>query len=267
MAEAEPLARRTAPVTLAESGLVNSSLVTQANGDLTFTLDTGTAYDPQAVQRQLDDDGSQSHLSDTIRQVIDQDLGDINDDTTWVQFDGVVNTVGTTGLSLTVPAADVQTAETWKQSLIAMAAGYLTKLAITAACFLVLPEAALACPAIGRLTGALVSGLATQYFNHELKDPKAYAKTFLDALKATVKRPLYDSLVGWMKRTYPVHLGFIAGALDSWVQAAGGWIAQILRDMADLLPDGIAEWGPPPTTTDTPQLRVMVVGDSLTSSP
>ncbi|MER5602341.1 hypothetical protein [Streptomyces sp. NPDC002265] len=112
VAEAVPSARRTAQVTLAESGLVNSALVMQANGDLTFTLDTGTAYDPQAVQRQLDDDGSQSQLSDTIRQVIDQDLGDINDDTTWVEFDGVVNTVGTTGLSLTVPAADVQTAET-----------------------------------------------------------------------------------------------------------------------------------------------------------
>ncbi|MER5602340.1 hypothetical protein [Streptomyces sp. NPDC002265] len=132
-----------------------------------------------------------------------------------------------------------------------MTAGYLTKLATTAACFLVLPEAALACPAIGKVTGAPVRGLATQYFNHELKDPKAYTRTFLYALKATVQGALYDRLVTWMKRTYPAQLGFIADALDSWVQAADGWIAQILRDMADLLPDAGGPPAPPPLSVDS----------------
>ncbi|MFG2949838.1 fibronectin type III domain-containing protein [Streptomyces adustus] len=268
MAEAGPSARRTAPVALAESGLAHSALVTEVNGDLTFTLDTGTAYDPQALQRQLDEDGSQNLLSDRIRQVIDQDLGDINDDMTWVDFDGVVSTAGDTGLSLTVPAADVQTAQTWRQTFLAMAAGYLTSLSTTAVCFLGLPEAALTCPVIGRFTGGLVSGLTTQYFNGELKDSKAYAKTFVNALRSVLMGSLRDRLFGWLKRQYPTQLGLIAGSIkaqfSSWAQAAGGWIAEVLRDIADLLPDGIDEWGPPPTTTDTPQLRVMVVGDSMT---
>ncbi|MET9359733.1 fibronectin type III domain-containing protein [Streptomyces sp. NPDC006632] len=268
-APARPAAQGSAQDALSGVGLARSSLVTQANGDLTVTLDTGTPYDPQVMQRQFDEEGHQGRLSDTIRQAVDEDLGGINDDDThWVDFDGTVSMVGNTGLSLTVPAAEVRTAESWKQYFFAMAAGYLAKYLTTAGCFWALPEAALMCPVIGRFTGSLIRGLTTQYFNHELSDPKAIAKTFLNALKAAVWPTARDRLIAWLKREFPGVLSLIAGSvkaqLSSWAEAAGGWIAEVLRDMADMLPDGIAEWGPPPTTTDTPPLRVMVVGDSMT---
>ncbi|MFJ6573659.1 FG-GAP-like repeat-containing protein [Streptomyces sp. NPDC091292] len=253
------------------SGAAVASMVAEDDGSITLTLDPGIRFDPQ-LMRELLDESNNRHplLSDTIREEFEKHPVDLAEEgeAKWVDFDGTVSIAGETALSLTVPASDVGTTETWKQYFFAMAVGWLTNAAVTAACFVFFPELAVACPTLGGFSGGLLNGLVTQYFDGTLKDPKAIAKTFLGALKGALWAGAKTSFIRWLQNAFPDTARAVSYAIRdqplAWARGAAGWVADVLRDIADLLPDGIAEWGLPPVAADRP-LRVMVGGDSIST--
>ncbi|MFF3504952.1 FG-GAP-like repeat-containing protein [Streptomyces sp. NPDC003247] len=252
------------------AGSFAASVVTADDGSLTFTLDAGTVYDPVVMQKKLDQAEAENPLlSDTIRSHIEQYPVGIPGESgsRWADFDGTLSmTAGYTGLSLTIPASDVQTSETWLQWAFAMAMGWLAGSQTETACLGLFPEFVVACPAVAGFTGALVKGLLIQYFDHTLGDPEALTKTFLDALKGAMWGYARGSFGKWMEERYPGLIKAISDSLKTiaWSVArdAAHWVAEVLRDMADLLPDGIIEWGPPPTNATS--VRLLPVGDSIT---
>lgn len=251
---------------------LNGTVTAEADGDLTFTLDPRVTYDSTAMQQRLDEtEALNPRLSDTVKAELEQFPVGIGSESAseWVDFDGTLRmTADHTGLSLTINASDVQASETWSQWAFAMAMGYLSKYLTVLGCLYLFPELARACSIVGGFTGALIRGLVTQFFNHQLGDAGAYQKTFLKALKAALWVYAKGKLLDWLESKFPGLVTELSNALReqawSWAKDAANWVAEVLRDMAEMLPDGIAEWGPPPPGTADAPLRVMVVGDSMT---
>ncbi|MGW6007779.1 FG-GAP-like repeat-containing protein [Streptomyces sp. NPDC055210] len=257
--------------TQSATGPLNTSTVTEADGDLTFTLDPGVPYDRTLMQQNLDRAQNENpRLSDTIKQQFEKYPVGISGESTskWSDFDGTLSmTSSYTGLSLTIVASDVQTSETWLQWAFAQAMGYLTNYLTVLGCLAVFPELVVACPSAGGFTGGLVRGLVIQYFDGTLGEPIALARTFLGALKGALWAYARGSFLQWMEREFPGLLSALGDALKAnawaWAQRAAAWVADVLRDMAEMLPDGIAEWGPPPAAAEV-GLKVMPLGDSIT---
>ncbi|MFJ9737064.1 GDSL-type esterase/lipase family protein [Streptomyces sp. NPDC101166] len=251
------------------SGAPGASMVTEADGDLRLELDAGVGFDRKGVQRRIDEDAERNPLlSDTIRDQLEKYPVGISDDpkAERLDFDGTVRIEGDTSLSLTVPASEVQTAESWKQYFFAWGMGYLVTYQTTGYCLMFFPELAIACPTLGSFTGNLIRGLLTQVFNHELGSSKAYTKTFLDALKKAFWSHAQARMLAWIEKAVPGLLNAYKTALRnvaiSWARTAANWVAERAEEIASLLPDGIAEWGPPPVSALS---TVMVVGDSISN--
>jgi hypothetical protein len=211
------------------AGTLGVSVLTPPSGDITITLDLGVSLDPITAQELIAKfQGENARLSDTIKREIDTySLGITGDNTTvWQDFDGTLSMASSgTGLSLTIPASEVQTSANWWQTVIAGVVGTLAQIGSTLVCVSAFPAATLICSMIGGFTGSLITGLITQAFDGTLGDPGALAATFAGAIVAGLSSGALDaSLEAWAETTLPTVFSHIANWILLQVKTAWAWI-------------------------------------------
>ena len=228
------------------------SVSTQSDtgGNLVFTLDTGLSVDNSTmeglIQRAQD---KNSELSKTIlREAQEFSLGWDDNVVQAPAFNGALSiTPDGTGVSLTIPAAQVQTSAAWQKSTFAYATAWLAGLVVNARCAAVVPASAVVCGSIAGLFSTLIRGLYTQYFNGTPGASGTYVAGFLSALKKSVWGAEQAAVLQWTGGSFGAIVTATQSALktqtSSSAQAALPWVQGVLHDVAAQLPSGVAAWG------------------------
>jgi lysophospholipase L1-like esterase len=263
---------------LGSLGALTLATVTAPSGDFTLTVDGGVSYDPAVMQGLINQIQAQNpRLSDTIKQsVLQYPLGLPGDDTSrWQDFDGTLSMNSTdTGLSITIPASEVQTTTTWWQSVLASAVGAAIGYFFRGICLSAGP-AAVVCTPVGGFIAGFVQGFITQAIDGTLGDPLQWGVTLLKAVSAAVGGYVWEQ---WAKNWFTNSLPGIAKNIADWIklQARTAWAwmpttltgaissaADFFSAVAQRLPDAAA-WLVAHPTSNSSTLRILPFGDSIT---
>ncbi|TMR05710.1 hypothetical protein ETD83_05580 [Actinomadura soli] len=198
-------------------------------GDVTITFDTGVALDQAELGRLVGETQAKNdRLSDTFKQDFEAHKLDIphNGTDQWVDFDGTL-TATPTGISITIPSADVRAEASWWQSIVATVAGVATNLVVRTLCIGLQPEWVIACAAIGAFTGGMVRGTILQGFDGTLKDGKAWANTLISSLALAVGAAAWEAGVNvWARDTLPGILQAIGNAVVNLSRSMANWLGE-----------------------------------------
>ena len=228
----------------------SASTQADTSGDLVFTLDTGLNVDNATMQGLIEQAQTKnSELSKTIaREAQEFSLGWDDNVVQAPAFNGALSvTPDGTGVSLTIPAAQVQTSAAWQKSTFAYATAWLAGLVVDARCSAAVPASAVVCGSVAGLYSTLVRGLFTQYFNGTPGDSGTYVAGFLGALKKSVWGVNQAAVLQWTGDTLDGVVTATQNALKaqswSWAQSALPWVQGVMHDVATQLPSGVATWG------------------------
>ena len=200
------------------AGQLRVLAVAPPGGDFTLTVDGSTPYNAATMQAIVNQVNVGGRISDTAKRLIRQyPLGAAGDDTSvWVDFDGRLSlTSDDTGLSLTVPAAEVQTAASWWQSLLATGIGVVVGYLIRGLCLTATGGIDVLCTPVGGFVGGLTQGIITQAFDHSFGDAVQWAITLGKALLSAVGGYAWEK---WAK-------DFFKKTLGPWLNSVGAWIS------------------------------------------
>jgi hypothetical protein len=225
-----------------------------ADGDLVFTLDPGLSLDRTVTRRLLARAVSENkQLSQTIkRQAEEFSLGWDGDVAKAPAFDAApALTADGTGLSLTVPADQVQASAAWQDSAFAYATGWLAGEVADARCTTAVPASALVCGSVAGLFNTLVRGALLQSADGTRAGSATYVDAFLHALKSATFGERQTAVLQWLGGSFDGLVTATAGAVkaQTWapVQAVLPGVTGILQSAAAQLPHGVSDWGAVPT--------------------
>ena len=224
-----------------------------ADGDLTFTLDPGLSLDKTVIQGLIERAQTEnSQLSSTLKREAEEfSLGWNGDVAQAAAFDGTLSiSPDGTGVSITVPAAQVQTSAAWQQSTFAYATGWLAGLVVDARCTAAVPASAVSCEAIAGDFNSLIRGLFIQGFSGTRGSSSTYLTTFLSALKKSAWGVQQASVLQWIDDSFDAIVTATGTALGTetwpWSQSALPWVTGVVHDIAAELSSNVAAWGQHP---------------------
>jgi hypothetical protein len=240
------------------------SMATSADGDLVITVDPDISFDPAVMEKLLTTDRvGTARLSDVMKRAVEEyPLGIAGDDTSgWADFDGTVSiTSDDGGLSITIPAAEVQTSSTWRQWALVQVFGWALNKSVAAGCTTFFPAFALACTALGGFVGGFIKSIILQWLDDVLGDEGSLTTALVKGLYGAAYAAGGSVLWTWVKNNFPLQLALLASWLRGQVTAVAAWLGSTvanlvesasgtLSDIADLLPDYLSAVGsgPPPS--------------------
>ena len=219
-------------------------------GNLVFTLDPGLSLDGTVLRGLIEQaQNKNSQLSATIKREAEEfSLGWDDNVVQAPAFTGTLSIAADgTGVSLTIPAAQVQTSTTWQKSAFAYATGWLAGLVVNARCAAAVPASAVVCGSVAGLFNSLVRGLLIQSFNGTQGASSTYLTGFLGALKKSTWGVQQAAILQWTGSTLGGVVTAAGTALKaqtwSWAQPTLPWVEGVLHDVAAQLPSGVAAWG------------------------
>lgn len=258
----------------AESSVIDYKFDKANNADLFDAIDTATLA---ALVREINT--KNPLLSDTIKEIINAHPIGLPSTSTvenWVDFRGTV-TVTADGLRLTVPEVDVNASASVWVHFGAIVAGILAGLAVRALCLATFTGTGAialepACAYIGGFMGGFVRGVIIQAVDNTLTDPKQWAVTLVTSMITGFGAGAWEAGINtWARVTLPRLIKTAATALrglslPNWVNPLRPFLnraADVATELAEVLPDVVAETPAPPPSGIGGTLKVMVVGDSM----
>ena len=223
-----------------------AAAVTPPSGNVTFDVDPGISVDKATLQEAVAQvQGDSGRLSDGFKRVFegyddtsasDAQAPEFSAANDWQDFDGTlaIDSDGT-GVSVTIPASEVQTAATFWQNVVALAVAGTVTIIVRAACVagiaLYLTPAAIGvvgktlCAGLGNFLGVFVRGWILQAFDGTLGDATQWGETIAEAVLAAVGPSLWEAGINrFAENTLP---GFFT-AIYNWTVntfiPAVGWL-------------------------------------------
>ncbi|MFJ2158024.1 FG-GAP-like repeat-containing protein, partial [Streptomyces sp. NPDC087856] len=258
--------------------------------DFSLTLSaTDLGMDPSYIQKvvpevqaEITEAGS---LSNAIRQ---EEAAYPVDDTpvdtaTMGNFDGTVTmTSDGTGITLTVPASELQITASWWASFGAAVAGFLAGVGLRVLCVGILTATGfgagtvpLVCTPLGGATAGLIQAVIIHAIDKDLSTPQAAAdiivKTLVGAVGGyawekwaspfakTYLPTAFKDIGGWLVNKAPWLSSRFGSALGNGAEAAG----QQFVELEEFIAAELAAWRST-NATSVPPLRILPFGDSIT---
>ena len=252
------------------TGALHASTATAADGDVAITVEApGITLDPTILQQLITKvEDASPQLSDTAKRLADEYPLDIAgvDTSDWPDFTGTMSiTPDGNGVTLTIPAGDVQTSSSWLERNIPRIIGIVAgTIIVGGACDTLLgPGAWAVCGFVGGFTGSLVRSFVTLYWTNQPIDLPTMAQVFATALedglwgvgtavagkvRAMVPGAM-KSIANWLKGAAGTTYSWLGSTLSGLLESAAGQ----LGDFADILPDYLSGIGSaPPTVSNLP---------------
>ena len=206
-----------------------------ASRDLTITFDPGLALDTTVTQGLIKQaESANSALSQTIeREAEEFSLGSDDNVVQAPTFDGTLSIAPDgTGVSLTIPAKQVQTSATWQQSASASATSWLAGLVVNARCTAAVPASAVVCASVAGLYSSLIRGLLIE------DSPAAYLTGFQSVLKNAAWGVKQTAVLQWIRTSF--------GAIATGTATELPSLRSALQDLATQVPSDVTAWGTHP---------------------
>jgi Alpha-L-arabinofuranosidase B, catalytic len=225
-----------------------AAAVTPPSGNVTLDVDPGISLDTSLLRQLVTQvQGQSSRLSDGYKRILEgysdtsasiAQAPEFTTGTDWQDFDGTlaVDSDGT-GVSVTIPAAEVQTSATFWQNVAAIAVGSGVLLIVRALCvgaFVAIGgpigvAGKAICAAIGNFIGVFVRGWMLQAFDHTLGDPTQWGETIAEAVLSAVGPTLWEAGVNrWAENTLPTIFSSIYNWLANTFIPGVAWLGSTI---------------------------------------
>ena len=197
--------------------------ITPPSGPVTVTLGSPDVdISPGVTQDFINEyQGASPRLSDTIKRMLDEyslDQPDANtSDPAWVDFDGTLSvTPDGTGMSITIPAAEVQTQTSisWWLSIIIAAASTAVGFGARGLCLTYTGGIDVVCTPVGAFVGTFLNGVIRQAIQKQLASASSWAITLGSAVAAAMGGYAWEK---WGKAFFKSDLGPLLNTLGNWI--------------------------------------------------
>jgi hypothetical protein len=215
--------------------VLGASAVTPPSGNVTVDVDFGQSLDGTTARNLITYyQGKNARLSDTIKRQMDEydvapglsaALGTTVPSTTtgWQDFDGTVTLDSDgTGLSLTLPASEVQTSLTFWQSFWANAVGFLASVGIQVLCDFAIPAFHPVCSFVAGFMGAFIADwIKLAVDGTALTAPGQLGPVLADALWAGLQAVAGEAILKFVGTTFTT----VMTNFGKWIakQATTAW--------------------------------------------